>query len=217
MSLGSVTPQFAVPTCAAMWPDGHRRGGHRSSRLCHAVTFSPRSYDRGKPGITILEPLYQWAPRQIAPVTHSLITLGSSPFKFVVLAIIRYKLTPRPAPIACYELRAPLLAPDYHRSAQIWIFPQIGLPRRRETLYCGQPSSGPFIPFYAVFKHPWLLMLLIDPTAWTLPHWIVGNTSVRPWFLPSSWAREFQVRLARLGRGLGSSGIRFSCLILIEY
>jgi hypothetical protein len=31
-------------------------------------------------------------------------------------------------------------------------------------------------------------MLLIDPNAWTLPCWIVGNTSACPQRSPSSWA-----------------------------
>jgi hypothetical protein len=76
------------------------------------VTISPRSYDRGKLGITILEPLYQRGPRQIAPVTHSLITVGSSPFKFVVLAVALYKLSVRPALLTYHELKAPFLTAD---------------------------------------------------------------------------------------------------------
>jgi hypothetical protein len=40
-----------------------------------------------------------------------------------------------------------------------------------------------------------------------LPHWITGNTSARPRFSSSSWARGFRVRLVQLGHGLGSPGI----------
>jgi hypothetical protein len=45
-------------------------------------------------------------------VTHSLITVGSSPFEFVVLAVARYKLTPRPAPLTSYEPSTLLLTID---------------------------------------------------------------------------------------------------------
>jgi hypothetical protein len=70
MSLGTVTAQFAVPTCAAMWMNDHRRSGRRSSWLRHAVTLSPHSYNRGKRGITVLEPLYQRTPRRARPVEY---------------------------------------------------------------------------------------------------------------------------------------------------
>jgi hypothetical protein len=68
MSLGPVTAQFAVHTCTTTWPGDHRRGGRRPSRLRHAVTISPRSYNRGKQGVTALEPLYRRAPRRTHPV-----------------------------------------------------------------------------------------------------------------------------------------------------
>jgi hypothetical protein len=67
MSLGPVTAQFVVPTCAAMWLDDHRHGGRRPSRLHHVVTISPRSCNRGKPRVTALESLYRRAPRRIHP------------------------------------------------------------------------------------------------------------------------------------------------------
>jgi hypothetical protein len=62
MSSGPVTAQFVVPACMAMWSCDHRRGGRRPSRLRHAVTISPCSYNRGKQGVTALEPLYRQAP-----------------------------------------------------------------------------------------------------------------------------------------------------------
>ena len=71
MSSSPVAAQFVIPTCAATWPDNHRRGGRRPSRLRHAVTISPCSYNRGKPRVTALEPLYRRAPWRIHPVKYS--------------------------------------------------------------------------------------------------------------------------------------------------
>jgi hypothetical protein len=69
-SLGPITAQLAYPLARATWPDDHRRSGRRSSQLRHAIILSPHSYSRGKPGVTILEPLYQQAPRRVRPVEY---------------------------------------------------------------------------------------------------------------------------------------------------
>jgi hypothetical protein len=43
--------------------------------LRHAVTISPCSYNRGKQGVTALEPLYRRAPRRTRPVEYLTIAL----------------------------------------------------------------------------------------------------------------------------------------------
>jgi hypothetical protein len=101
------SPRTHLP---ATWPSDHRRGGRRSPWLRHAMVLSPRNRNYGKPRITILESLCRWAPRQIAPVTRSLLTASSSPSKFVVLAVALYKLSAQRAPLDCYAPSEPTLA-----------------------------------------------------------------------------------------------------------
>jgi hypothetical protein len=121
---------------------------------------------------------------------------------------------PRPASPTYYELRTPTLALISHHSRRIWVFPQIGRLRRRESPHRGQSLSGPSSSFLSLFRHPHSFVMLLGSTNWARLRWTIRNTSVHPRVLPSSWAREIQVGLAQLGHRLGSPGLGDDNLML---
>jgi hypothetical protein len=185
---------FTVPTCTgdvSTWPPS---SCCHLARSRHALSYSTMWLQVGEDNHV---KVVTFCPVNVTLCELRWLTLLRLPAfipKFGSTAVNHYKLMPQPASLACYKPQAPLLASITHRSAWIRYFLQIGRSRRRETLHCGQPSSGPLSPFSPSFQHQCTLGMLVSSTNWARPRLIAGKASICPRCLPSSWVEELRAR-----------------------